>query len=109
MNTGSKISNSMAQCDFCGKEIKTLSTFTCSYCGKTFCPEHRLPFNHNCADIETWKQTPPPGQKRAQEKAKRNPINTNIPLYEMREAHWIFIAGIIVLLLIGIGIGMYIL
>jgi predicted nucleic acid binding AN1-type Zn finger protein len=97
----------MAQCDYCGKEIQTLSTFTCSYCGKTFCPEHRLPFNHDCVHIEAWKQTPPPGQR----KVVRNPISTNAlsSRYAIRDSPWIIAVGIIVLILIGIVIGMYIL
>jgi hypothetical protein len=99
----------MAQCDYCGKEIKTLSTFTCSYCGKTFCPEHRLPFNHDCAHIEAWKQTPPPGQKKT--KAVRNPMSTNAlrSRYAIRDFPWIIVVGITVLILIGIVIGVYVL
>ncbi|MCL2460118.1 MAG: zinc finger AN1 domain-containing stress-associated protein [Euryarchaeota archaeon] len=97
----------MAQCDYCGKEIQTLSTFTCSYCGKTFCPEHRLPFNHNCTHIEAWKQTPPPGQKKAQQKAARNPISTSA--LSSSYSPWVIIAGIVVLILIGIVTGMYVL
>jgi len=100
----------MAQCDYCGKEIQSLSTFTCSYCGKTFCPEHRLPFNHNCTHIEAWKQTPPPGQKRAQQKVVRNPISTNAlsSKYVISDSPWMIVVGIVVLILIGIGIGMYV-
>ena len=97
----------MAQCDYCGKEIQTLSAFTCSYCGKTFCPEHRLPFNHNCTHIEAWKQTPPPGQKKAQQKTVRNPISTSA--LSSRYSPWVIIAGIVVLVLIGIVTGMYVL
>jgi len=100
----------MAQCDYCGKETQTLSTFTCSYCGKTFCPEHRLPFNHNCTHIEAWKQTPPPGQRKIQQKSTRNPISTNAlsSRYAMTSP-WVIVAGIVVLILIGIVIGMYVL
>ena len=101
----------MTQCDYCGKEIQTLSAFTCSYCGKIFCPEHRLPFNHNCANIEAWKQAPLPGQKGAQQKAARNPISTNSlsSRNAIRDSPWIIVVGIIVLILIGIVIGTYVL
>lgn len=36
----------MAVCDACGKEVAL--PFKCSYCGGTFCAEHRLPENHDC-------------------------------------------------------------
>jgi membrane associated rhomboid family serine protease len=39
----------MAACSKCGKE--TMS-FTCSYCGKSFCSDHRLPENHDCEKLE---------------------------------------------------------
>jgi hypothetical protein len=34
-------------CDFCGREIGGMP-FSCSRCGGTFCPEHRLPESHLC-------------------------------------------------------------
>jgi len=105
----------MAQCDYCGKGIQTLSTFTCSYCGKTFCPEHRLPFNHDCAHIEAWKQTPPPNQKKTEQKAaRRNQMHKNtLPsTYAIKDTKGtispiVIILSIVVLILIGIAIGMY--
>jgi membrane associated rhomboid family serine protease len=39
----------MAACSKCGNE--TMS-FTCSYCGKSFCSDHRLPENHDCDKLE---------------------------------------------------------
>lgn len=39
----------MAECSECGK--KSMS-FTCRYCGKKFCSEHRLPENHDCEGLE---------------------------------------------------------
>lgn len=39
----------MPKCEYCGKEV--LFPFVCSYCGKTFCPEHRLPENHQCSNM----------------------------------------------------------
>jgi hypothetical protein len=38
----------MPRCDKCGKKLITFSDFECSYCGKNFCSEHRLPESHNC-------------------------------------------------------------
>ncbi len=39
----------MAKCDKCGK-IDALP-FKCSYCGRTFCSEHRLPEKHGCEGL----------------------------------------------------------
>ncbi len=39
----------MGSCSECGE--KSMS-FTCRYCGKSFCSEHRLPENHNCDGLE---------------------------------------------------------
>ncbi len=36
-------------CEYCGK--KELMGFTCSYCDRYFCPEHRLPEKHDCSII----------------------------------------------------------
>ncbi len=36
----------MAVCDKCGNEVAL--PYNCSYCGGTFCGEHRLPENHDC-------------------------------------------------------------
>lgn len=39
----------MAACAKCGKDSMS---FTCSYCGKSFCSDHRLPENHDCDKLE---------------------------------------------------------
>lgn len=38
------------ECSFCG--IKTIYTFYCEPCGKSFCTPHRLPEDHNCEKIQ---------------------------------------------------------
>jgi len=43
----------MASCSKCGE--KSMS-FTCRYCGKKYCSEHRLPENHDCQGLETGKK-----------------------------------------------------
>ncbi|PKL60196.1 MAG: hypothetical protein CVV33_03905 [Methanomicrobiales archaeon HGW-Methanomicrobiales-4] len=51
----------MVECEICETNVSGGSAFTCTYCGGTFCPAHRLPFNHACPRIEDWrnaKQTP---------------------------------------------------
>jgi len=39
----------MAECDVCGEKVMG---FSCSYCGGTFCSDHRLPENHDCENLE---------------------------------------------------------
>lgn len=34
--------------------------YPCSYCGKYFCENHRLPPQHNCVNIQQWKEKPVP-------------------------------------------------
>jgi hypothetical protein len=45
----------MKKCEKCGEEV--LFPFTCTYCGKEFCDEHRLPESHDCPNMPT---EPPP-------------------------------------------------
>ncbi|MDR2855641.1 MAG: hypothetical protein LBV40_05750 [Methanomicrobiales archaeon] len=104
----------MAQCDYCGKEAAPLSTFTCSYCGKMFCPEHRLPFNHNCVHIEAWKQASPPGQRSVTQQKIRAPISTksSFDAFALRDQGrnlFPWFIGVSAFVLIVIGIGVYVL
>lgn len=48
----------MARCDHCNCEC-TLP-FTCQHCGGKFCPDCRLPPNHNCTGIGSWNAKPRP-------------------------------------------------
>ena len=41
------------KCSLCSKEV--FMPFVCSYCLERFCPEHRLPENHNCPRIAKVK------------------------------------------------------
>ena len=36
-------------CSYCG--VSALMGFTCSYCGKYFCNDHRLPEKHECSGL----------------------------------------------------------
>jgi len=49
----------MVRCDFCGTEC-TLP-FTCQHCGRKFCPECRLPPNHECTGLTSWQKKTTPG------------------------------------------------
>jgi len=45
----------MVKCQQCGEEVAI--PFKCSYCGKRFCYDHRLPENHQC-DLTSRAYTP---------------------------------------------------
>lgn len=46
-------------CAYCGKRVYL--PYKCTYCGKLFCDDHRLPFHHNCSGMESYKASKPPG------------------------------------------------
>jgi hypothetical protein len=48
----------MTRCDHCENEV--VLPFSCQHCGGKFCDECRLPPNHNCVNIGTWKKKPLP-------------------------------------------------
>ena len=48
----------MTRCDHCGSE--TALPFTCQHCRGKFCPDCRLPPNHNCTGIGSWNSKPRP-------------------------------------------------
>jgi predicted nucleic acid binding AN1-type Zn finger protein len=41
-------------CAVCGERVYL--PFHCEYCGKYYCDKHRLPFDHDCRNIGTWKK-----------------------------------------------------
>ena len=47
-----------AKCAFCGKTVYL--PYKCNYCGQYYCDDHRLPFNHNCPGIDSYKDSPQP-------------------------------------------------
>jgi uncharacterized protein YkwD len=44
----------MPWCEYCGAEV--MLPFSCAYCGRHYCVEHRLPENHQCPNAP---KTPP--------------------------------------------------
>ena len=48
----------MTRCDKCGNEVAL--PFTCQHCGGKFCPDCRLPPNHDCTGIGSWNAKPRP-------------------------------------------------
>ncbi|MFH0968172.1 MAG: AN1-type zinc finger domain-containing protein [Methanobacteriota archaeon] len=79
----------MVECEICGTSVSGGSAFTCTYCGKMFCPAHRLPFNHACKRIEDWKNAKSTPKKHHHDKTSSRGI-----LEENRE---IIAGGVIVL------------
>jgi predicted nucleic acid binding AN1-type Zn finger protein len=45
-----------ANCSFCGEWVYL--PFHCDYCNQYFCGTHRLPFEHDCKNINEWKKKP---------------------------------------------------
>ena len=43
----------MSKCDYCGKQCNL--PFHCSYCGGSYCSDHRLPPSHNCINEAGWR------------------------------------------------------
>lgn len=43
----------MQKCDHCNKQCEL--PFHCSYCGGSYCSDHRLPPSHNCINEDNWK------------------------------------------------------
>lgn len=43
----------LAKCEFCGGE--TDNPFDCNYCNGNYCSDHRLPPNHNCPNLGSWR------------------------------------------------------
>ena len=42
-----------ASCAKCGERVYL--PFQCNYCRQYYCGRHRLPFNHECRNIDDWK------------------------------------------------------
>jgi len=83
------------KCEICGREISGSSAFTCNYCKGTFCPEHRLPFNHACKNLAGWKQSGAPGKKRFT-LSKKPVLSSGVPLYKKKE---VIIGGAVIIIL----------
>lgn len=43
-------------CAFCGE--RSYLPFHCEYCNQYFCDRHRLPFDHDCKNLNEWKKRP---------------------------------------------------
>ena len=46
------------KCHYCQKDVAL--PFKCAFCGKYFCPDHRLPENHACTELWKAKIRPAP-------------------------------------------------
>jgi len=64
----------MAKCEYCGDEVDYLP-FTCRYCGKYYCKNHRIPENHECS----FEFKNDPFKIKSIEKAKPSKIYADFP------------------------------
>lgn len=64
----------MAKCNFCAKE--TDFPYTCNYCGRHHCSEHRLPEKHSCPELYGATTLGPEFRKTGEEDAEHSPIVT---------------------------------
>ena len=49
-------------CRHCGRSIRIMP-YICRYCGGSFCPDHRLPENHDCERLKRISHVPPKRRK----------------------------------------------
>jgi len=74
----------MPHCDNCG--AYTHLPFSCNYCGGNYCGKCRLPPNHRCVNLDSWKRKPRPyyptrgwgKSERYEERKTRNKNYVNI-------------------------------
>ena len=64
----------MVKCDHCGKDEAL--PFSCSYCGGSFCSDHRLPPSHNCINLEKWHKRATASGRAAPGQAAASPPGT---------------------------------
>lgn len=70
----------MPKCECCGKEI--ILPYKCSFCGRLFCAEHRLPENHNCPNFPSRTSL----EKKVEEKSiEKERIASEGELYFVKE------------------------
>lgn len=76
----------MVDCDYCGKKIQGFP-FKCRYCGGTFCQDHHLPEEHDCARIN--EVTPPYAKTRqptsSLEENKEVTKKPGLPIFPLRK------------------------
>lgn len=45
----------MSTCSYCG--CRESMPYICKFCGSRFCSNHRLPENHQCIGLQSFKET----------------------------------------------------
>lgn len=96
------------KCQKCGKEV--FLPFKCPYCGGYFCPEHRLPENHECPKIEL-AQAPKREEMPLNTQRKREPQEYTVTYVPSEQKRKIYFSSkevehltIAALLVLGIGL-----
>lgn len=67
----------MVTCKKCGKEL--YMPFVCSYCGESYCSEHRLPETHDCSDLIRGPEYIRPAVPQAEPVQYYEPPSTRAP------------------------------
>lgn len=84
------------RCDICG--AYELLPYTCSYCGGTFCSEHRLPERHACPGLGLVRQRRAAG--RAAPTPRGSPIARPVPALPLQGFYAYGILGLTILVFI---------
>ncbi len=74
----------MVSCTKCG--VEEPFPFVCSYCGKPFCGDHRLPESHDCEKL--WMARPPATAPPPSRQARRNPFGLSGWLTGQPNKYW---------------------
>lgn len=91
----------MAICQEC--EISVNLPFICSYCGRTYCSQHRLPETHRCVRIGMARRPPSPDRTTTKSRVvQRSKIKTHT-LIEKSELQQILIAWLVLSICFSVG------
>jgi hypothetical protein len=77
-------------CKQCERELDSLLPFQCKRCNQYFCEEHRLPEQHNCANIKTswdsWKKR----QRKLQDIPEERHTTHYTPIQNVQKANYVY-------------------
>jgi Zn-dependent protease len=91
----------MVICQEC--EISVNLPFICSYCGKAYCTQHRLPETHRCTGIGMARKPPTPDRTTTKSRfLQKSKINTNT-LIDKSETQQILIAWLVLSICFSVG------
>lgn len=92
----------MAICQECETSVNL--PFICSYCGKAYCTQHRLPETHGCTGIGMARRPPSPDRTTTKSRfVQRSKINSTRTLLDRSETQQILIAWLVLSICFSIG------